>query len=184
VWRAKNPGKDNEAAKRRRVADPTKDRSRSRRHYNRNKEGKRARAKKWIEDNRETYLRVARESAKRQRSTIKGRLEDNVSRAIRRGIETGGKQGATTFEALGYSCDELMFHLEKKFTPGMSWENYGIDGWEIDHKIPRSLFNYSHVSHIDFKRCWSLENLQPMWASDNRSKQDKYDGGFQPSLAV
>ena len=34
----------------------------------------------------------------------------------------------------------------------------------------------------DFKRCWALSNLQPLWMSENRSKNDKLEKPFQPSL--
>jgi len=28
----------------------------------------------------------------------------------------------------------------------------------------------------DFKKCWALNNLQPLWAKDNLNKRDKWDG--------
>jgi hypothetical protein len=63
----------------------------------------------------------------------------------------------------------------------MTWENYG--DWHIDHKIPVSAFNFSKASDIDFKRCWKLSNLQPLWAAQNVSKGNKLERPFQPSLA-
>ena len=71
-----------------------------------------------------------------------------------------------------------MSYLGSKFESGMAWDNYGKDGWEVDHKVPDSLFYYSTVNDVQFKECWSLSNLQPMWASDNRSKSNKFTGGY------
>jgi 5-methylcytosine-specific restriction endonuclease McrA len=62
--------------------------------------------------------------------------------------------------------------LELQFKGGMNWNNYGRGGWVLDHKIPKSLFNIKGIKSKGFKKCWALENLQPMWEKDNRSKSD------------
>jgi hypothetical protein len=80
----------------------------------------------------------------------------------------------STFDLLGYTVDDLIKHLESKFEPEMTWDNYGINGWEIDHKTPDSWFTYSSTDDKGFKDSWKLENLQPMWASSNRSKGAHY----------
>ena len=38
--------------------------------------------------------------------------------------------------------------------------------------------------HQDFKKCWSLSNLQPMWAQDNLSKGASLEKHFQPGLTI
>jgi len=62
----------------------------------------------------------------------------------------------------------LKLHLEGKFEKGMSWANYGK--WHIEHKIPIQAFNVTTIECEDFKKCWSLSNLQPMWAIENFKK--------------
>lgn len=181
-WRSRNPGRDNIAAKRRRLKDPRKDRAKSRRHYTNNSESERARTRRWNEANRETYLRVSRESGRKRRSTPKGRLECAVGRAMRHALVGGSKSGRRTLELLDYTIDELMSHLESLFEAGMTWENYGE--WHIDHIIPLSVHNYDTPDDIDFKKAWALSNLQPLWASDNMSKGAKLSQPFQPSLAI
>lgn len=52
----------------------------------------------------------------------------------------------------------------------MSWENYGRDGWHIDHRVPLAAFKFNTPDDPDFKVAWALTNLQPMWATDNFSK--------------
>lgn len=73
-------------------------------------------------------------------------------------------------EPLAYTRKMLKEHLEKQFTKGMTWQNYGKNGWHIDHVKPVSYFVFDDKSDLDFKSCWSLSNLQPLWEKDNLSK--------------
>lgn len=133
--------------------------------------------KAWIEANREHI----REQERQRRATPKGTIDGRMSSGIRQALVDG--KGGRSWEALvGYTLDDLMAHLESLFVDGMSWENRSE--WHIDHIIPKSIFNYTSPEHIDFKRCWSLGNLQPLWAGDNVRKGAKYDLPFQPSLAL
>ena len=78
----------------------------------------------------------------------------------------------STFQLLGYSIEELMDHLEKLFLDGMTWENYGE--WHVDHKKPMTSFKFDSVDDPEFKECWKLDNLQPLWGADNLSKGPRY----------
>lgn len=78
----------------------------------------------------------------------------------------------STFALLGYTIEELMSHLESKFTEGMSWDNYGE--WHLDHKKPMTSFKFESVDDEEFKECWSLDNLQPLWGVDNLFKSARY----------
>jgi hypothetical protein len=64
----------------------------------------------------------------------------------------------------------------------MTWDNYGE--WHIDHIIPISAFNFNSPEDFDFKRCWALKNLRPIWAHDNLIKQARLSSPFQPGLAM
>lgn len=72
---------------------------------------------------------------------------------------------------VGYTLDDLRKNLESKFQEGMTWENYG--DWHIDHILPDSSFSYTSFEDDEFKKCWSLNNLQPLWAKDNLTKSNK-----------
>ena len=65
-----------------------------------------------------------------------------------------------------------MYKLESQFKDGMTWYNYGE--WHVDHIKPISLFNFKHPTDNEFQECWSLDNLQPLWAIDNLSKGSIY----------
>jgi len=80
----------------------------------------------------------------------------------------GRKEGKSWKSLVNYSLEELMSHLESLFIAGMTWDNYGK--WHIDHVTPVSIFSIQSYDDKEFKECWALENLQPLWASDNQSK--------------
>ena len=105
-------------------------------------------------------------------------IRNTIHSSIRRKGITKRQWAKTkaTFDTLGYTPMDLVKHLESQFTEDMSWENHGIDGWHIDHIRPVASFNYDSTEHPDFKKCWALNNLQPLWAKDNLSKGDKWDG--------
>jgi hypothetical protein len=97
---------------------------------------------------------------------------------------SGNKNGRSWESLVGYDIEKLRKHLEKQFTSGMSWKKFFLGEIHIDHKIPISAFNFSSPKDIDFKRCWALTNLQPLWKEDNLKKHAHLLSPFQPSLEV
>lgn len=122
-----------------------------------------------------------KELDKRKRRNPRYRLHANISRRVRESI-SHGKNGRQWEEILGYSLKDLMHYLQKRFKHGMTWENYG-KVWHIDHKIPLKAFNFNSVGNPDFKRCWALSNLQPLFSKENIAKKDTVEYPFQPKLA-
>lgn len=139
---------------------------------------------RWRENNIDKARETGRRHQKKRRATAKGKLESSVNAGVRKGIRKGSKASRGTFDLLGYSVEELKRHLERQFSTGMSWENYGRGGWEIDHIIPLSAHNYQTPDDLDFKRAWALANLRPLWMPENRSKHAKLAKPFQPSLLI
>ena len=82
-----------------------------------------------------------------------------------------GEKCDKTMELIGCDINTLKNHLESKFTEGMSWSNYGKNGWEIDHIIPCTLFNLTN--DLEQKECFNYLNLQPLWMLDNILKSNK-----------
>lgn len=112
-------------------------------------------------------------------STPKGRLSSRISWAIWNSLKSG-KCGKSWKLLVDFTLSQLMKHLEKQFLPGMNWDNYGK--WHIDHKVPLSVFNFKNPNDLDFKRAWTLKNLQPLWSTDNIRKGAKLDKPFQLSI--
>lgn len=156
------------------------------RDYNRVWQGKRSLEEKaaqqrlWREKNQERNREHIRRSSAKKLSTPRGRVINAFRARIYQVIRQGSKRGGKTFAILGYTPDQLMRHLERQFSGGMSWENYGE--WHVDHIVPLSAFNFSGADDYDFKRAWDLKNLQPLWSGDNLRKHAKLSAPFQPSL--
>ena len=68
----------------------------------------------------------------------KNKVTFNFSRRMRKSLN-GIKESKSWETLVNYSLEDLKLHLEKQFTNGMSWENYGE--WHIDHILPISSFN-------------------------------------------
>jgi len=140
-------------------------------------------AKKWRDGHIQEQRARGRDNAAKYRTLPKGRLNDSMSSRLNASLR-GNKAGRHWEKLVGYTVNDLKRYLEKQFQAGMTWENYGRYGWHIDHIIPISAHNYDSPNDIDFKRCWSLNNLQPLWAKENISKKDKLTKPFQPSLTL
>jgi len=193
-WRKNNKEKIAVARKRRWDSDPEKHRAYLREYRKKNPQV----LKKYYEANKEECYRRCRESEKKKpekyremyrsalnkrNATVRGRIDTRMASSIR-GALGKRKHGRKWQDLVGYTTDMLREHLEERFTAGMSWEKFKNGEIHIDHKIPKSIFNYESTKDIDFKRCWGLDNLQPMWAEDNLKKRDKIDRPFQPSLQI
>jgi hypothetical protein len=100
------------------------------------------------------------------------RLCCSMSSFIYRSIKNK-KNGMSWEKILGYSRKDLIKYLESKFKYGMSWNNYGRGGWHIDHIIPKSLWKFNSYNDREFKQCYSLANLQPLWEWENYLKRNR-----------
>lgn len=130
-------------------------------------EAKKIIAKRYNQKHKKQLLDYQR---KRFQNNPQARLARRICKAIWYSLK-GRKGGAHWENLVRYNIDELKWHLEKQFTKGMSWDNYGK--WHIDHIIPISFFQFNSADDIEFRMCWRLENLQPLWAEDNHKKHIK-----------
>lgn len=142
--------------------------------------GKSARFANWANANmirRREYMRQwHKDNPERSAEYNRLRLQNpahRVNNALRCRIwsSLNGAKWGRTFDLVGYSLEGLLAHLERQFTKGMSWENYGE--WHIDHIIPLSAFDYKSASDPEFRAAWALANLRPLWAKDNLTKSAK-----------
>jgi len=151
-----------------------------RKYYIKHKEKKKAYSRNYLATHRD---RVNIRKKERRKTDCKFKLNLNIGGAIRKSL-TRGKNGYHWEDLVGYTIDDLKKYIEKKFTDGMTWALFLNGKIHIDHKIPINAFNFTKPEHGDFKRCWALSNLQPLWAKDNLEKHAKLDKHFQPSLLI
>ncbi len=109
-----------------------------------------------------------------QRSVLRYKTDINVRISRRLRSRTwdalkGNIKSGHIFSLLGCDIEDFKKHLQARFQPGMSFENYGK--WHIDHILPCASFDLSKPE--EQKKCFHYTNLQPLWARDNLAKRCK-----------
>jgi hypothetical protein len=137
---------------------------------------------KWRKENREIYL-------EKKRKWNKHLYENNINYKLGVLLRTriwsslkkqGLKKKDSTMSVVGCSKEELIKHLESQFKEGMSWENWSLNGWHIDHIRPCSSFDLSDPAQV--KECFHYSNLQPLWAIENLKKSDSWEADPQDDI--
>ena len=82
-----------------------------------------------------------------------------------------GNKDLHTVEYLRCTIAEFKAHIEKQFTEGMTWDNHGE--WHIDHIIP---IKYEKPTEEEGIKRLHWKNNQPLWASDNIAKGNRFIG--------
>lgn len=125
-------------------------------------------ARSWYASNKQ---KAATNKRNRLKNDVNAHLADvlrsRLNKAVKRATRTG-----SAIDNLGCSISQFKTYIESKFQEGMTWENYGRNGWHIDHIKPFDSFNL--INPEDLKRACHFTNLQPMWAKDNWSKGAKW----------
>jgi hypothetical protein len=136
------------------------------------RERMRAAGAKWLANNREKYNKSRKNWLYKD---VSARLADRLRSRIRSVLKVQGAPKFSNLSALiGCSIGALRSHLETKFLPGMSWDNYGQ--WHVDHIVPCAAFDLSQPEHQ--QTCFHYTNLQPLWGRDNirKGKSLRHDG--------
>jgi len=136
--------------------------------YALNPEKVKASVRRWNVKNREKlreYDKTYRQSpVGRMRKAIRGRIHECVSRIKEHPAKI------VSYSNVGCKYAQLKQRIESLWSPGMTWANYG--NWHIDHKRPIASFDLSKPDDILAANHFS--NLQPLWASENMAKSDKW----------
>ena len=98
-----------------------------------------------------------------------GHLSSIVSRGVRKALKSS--KSKHSIEYLGCDIQTFREHIEKQFKENMTWENYGE--WHIDHIIP---IRYENPTIEETMKRLHYTNTQPMWASENISKGNRFIG--------
>lgn len=158
--------------------------------YNKNRDKVCEKSKLYYYNNAERLNLLHKEYAKKHKLEKNKRKRDRLSSDIYYKIRCncsymiwkalkGKKNKLSILKYLPYTIEELKQHLESKFDNKMNWDNYG-NYWHIDHIYPQSKLLYTSMVDENFKKCWALDNLQPLEAIENIKKYNKinYKGVF------
>lgn len=161
---------DNKSRKLRKLLNPVEFKNKrkleDRKYYLSNKENINIRNNEYNKKNRDIINKFVRKWQKEQLvNNIQFKLARRLRSRIRAALKNNKKQGSAVKD-LGCSLKYLKIYLEKKFKPGMTWDNHG--DWHIDHIRPLAKFDLSNRK--EFLEAIHYTNLQPLWAEENMSK--------------
>lgn len=145
--------------------------------------------KKWKINNPEAVRNIQKKSKLKNRDKINAtravyqkkklssdtqyRLSLMLRLSLNKSIKRNSKKSSAT-ELLGCSVADFKQYIESKFQEGMSWGNWGVNGWHLDHIRPIKSFDLNNAK--EQKEAFHYLNFQPLWAKDNIIKGAKYDG--------
>jgi len=146
--------------------------------YEKNKEYILKQHKQNYEKNKDVLNKKLRD----RRSKFNNHINHNISSRIHSFLQFKNHYKNKHWENLvDYTVDDLIKYLKKQFEKGMNFNNYGKE-WHVDHIFPVSWFEFKSFSNPDFKLCWSLDNLQPLWKHENCCKRASVKPLFQSKI--
>ena len=175
AYREKNKERLNRKGRERYAANIEKLRLARRQYVEKNRKKCAESCRKWYKKNKERQLKYCRKYNKERRAKdINFRLKANI-RGRMCVVLSGRIKKSKSLEALiGCTVPEFRAHLESLFTDGMTWENYGKGGWQVDHIVPCASFDFTDQAQQE--ACFHYSNTQPLWVKDNLKKRAKTDG--------
>lgn len=161
------------------------------REYNKSESGKK-RFKKYKENNKEKSCEYQKKynsnldpevKRKRNREYMRKRMDrdfifkmchrlsSQLQQALKRGGFKDSKKKKVWEDILGCSWEYFVEHMRGMYEEGMTDKNNTVDGWHIDHILPKSLA-YGH-SVEKLYELFHYTNLRPLWGDENLSKSNR-----------
>ena len=134
------------------------------------------RMNRWREKNRKYHLKQQKKWRKKRyliyKKLPKYRIEASLRNRFRKILKAQKVQKKNhAIQLLGCDINFFKKYVAKKFKPGMSWDNWNLYSWHLDHIRPCSSFDLTKEE--EQKRCFHYTNLQPLWATENLKKSNK-----------
>lgn len=154
----------------------------AREYHARNRESRIKAMREWVKKNPEKVAACRKKNQprlnarKRYRfaNDLQYRIADQLRSRLYQSIKSRSlRKGGCFTKALGCTFNQLILHLEAQFQDGMTWDNWGVSGWHIDHIVPLASFDLSDP--CQFSIACHYTNLQPLWARENLSKGARKD---------
>ena len=133
--------------------------------------------KQYYLENKDAKRKSNLEARKRRRKNNPLlKIKEAYSSSLRRAFQSIKIQKNTkSSDVIGCTNKEFRDHLASQFYnhpqtgEPMTFENYGLYGWHLDHIIPIS----SAKSEADIRKLSHYSNIQPLWAEDNLKKSSR-----------
>ena len=87
-------------------------------------------------------------------------------------LDQGADKSQSVIKLIGCTIEELRAHIEAQFEPWMTWDNWEVHGWHIDHIKPCAAFDLTDPEQQ--RECFHYTNLRPLACDENWQKADKY----------
>jgi len=183
-YRIDNREKENKRGKQWREENPEYGKEYMKKYYQENKEKCIAQSFQYQKNNPEqTRISHNQNRKERYKTDLKFNLNYKISNVIRKSLK-GNKNGWHWEDLVGYKLNDLIKRLKSTLPKNYCWKDF-LDGkLEIDHIIPKNVFNFTKSKHPDFRRCWALSNLQLLPARENLKKRAYLSKPFQPALMI
>jgi hypothetical protein len=146
----------------------------NRKYHETHKEHHRLYHKKYQNENKETIALAKKEYRAKNKDKInshrKFKLDTDINFKIATALRTRisnaikyGYKAGSAVRDLGCSIEEFKNYIAAKFKPGMTWKNWGLYTWHLDHIRPLASFNISNRE--EFVVAVHYTNHQPLWAT-------------------
>ncbi len=134
-----------------------------------NKESIRQRNKKaWAINGKKYSATHYKWKVEKLKTCVQFRLRETIRARISMAIRGSAKVGSA-ITLLGCSIEEFKTYIEKQFKPGMTWENWSLKGWHLDHIKPIKNFDLSNLEQL--KEACHYTNMRPLWAEENLARR-------------
>lgn len=172
-WDLQHLGRKKEITKNWELKNPKRHQESARRCYLKNSEKIKKRSKLWRLNNLNKFKKIIKKYQDKIYSTPQGKLNCLMSCGIHKSLCLN-KNNKHWELLVNYTKKDLQKHLKLLFINKMTWKSFLKGLIHIHHLISRSSFKFKSEKDSEFKKCWALKNLVPMWKKDHIEFHKKY----------
>ena len=140
---------------------------RNRKYWYANKERLLEQNKKYRKENEEAIREQRKNYRKLRHQDPRLKFKQNLKTRTVMAFSAKGWSNPLSLDEVVGGFESAFLHIESRFRSKMTWDNYG--SWELDHIVPLG----SAEDDIHLIELCHFSNIQPLWASENRAKNNK-----------
>jgi hypothetical protein len=129
------------------------------------RERRKINCRKWRTENPDKKRKYDRAYNKYKSETDPAfKLKKNLRRSFTEYV--GGRNKTSRLaKYLGIPYEEFRVFIENQFNGRWTWDDYGIEGFHIDHIVPFAIFDI--LNEEEMFLCWNYRNFQPLDSFEN-----------------